>query len=72
MREPVFGATTPDGRWTVRVHQAAPPEGKTGEWYYATVTLDGMVLTESLTTDDTEKLIRWTRKQMEEAMRWSV
>lgn len=72
MTVPFFGAVTPDGRWTIRVAPEPTPEGATGDWYCATVLLDGTTVTESLTTDDTEKLIRWTRKQMEEAMRRSV
>lgn len=65
MSEPFFGAQSPDGRWIVRV---ADPEAK--GLYFATVTLDGLLI-DSLTTEDTTKLISWTKRQMKEAMRRS-
>lgn len=63
MKAPFFRATTPDGRWTVSVEQ------EDGRWFFASVALDGSNVTDSLTTDDPEKLIRWTKRQMEQAMR---
>lgn len=64
--EPFFGAKTPDGRWSVRVAEA--PEHGEG-WYFASVTLDDANIVESLTTDDTNKLLSWVRRQMTEALR---
>lgn len=65
--DPFFGAVTPDGRWSIRVTEDEIGPG----WYCATVTLDGRTVVESLTTADADKLIRWTHRQMTEALRRS-
>lgn len=66
MKDPFFGATTPDGRWTIRVTEDAEPG-----WYFASVVLDGLNVVDSLTTEDTNKLVHWVHRQMKEAMRRS-
>lgn len=54
---------TPDGRWAIEVTQ--DPDGQ----FCAAVILDGTTPTESLHTDDSDKLINWCVRQMKEAMR---
>ena len=70
MSEPVFRGVTPDGRWVVQVTKddLTTEDGT----YTSTVTLDGKDVIEMLKTDDTDKLIRWTHRQMAEAMRRSA
>ena len=64
-----FGATTPDGRWAVRVAEL-PDKGE--GWYCASVVLDETNVIDTLETEDTNKLIHWVRRQMVEAMRRSA
>ena len=66
MSDPFFKATTPDGRWAVTVEVTVDLPG---EWFTGMVTLDGKIVTDTLTTDDSARLIRWARKQMADAMR---
>lgn len=70
---PFFRAVTPNDRWAVEVWETArPPESSDTEaWYRGTVTLDGRMVVESITTPDTDKLLNWARRQMVEAMRRS-
>ncbi len=69
---PFFKASTPDGRWVVQCSVEPPPEGAEGTWFGATVTLDDKSVTDSLVTDNPQKLLRWARQQMTEAMRRST
>ena len=62
MEEP-FRLLTPDGRWSIEVTQQE--EGQ----FCVLVILDGTTTTESLFTDDSEKVIHWAVRQMKEAMR---
>ena len=60
--EPPLRLLTPDGRWAIDVSET---EGR----FTATVILDGITIIESLTTDDSDKVITWTSRQMREVMR---
>lgn len=61
--EPPMRLLTPDGRWVIEVSENA--EGK----FYAKVTLDGAVITDSLATVDSSEIITWVVRQMHEVMR---
>jgi len=56
---------TPDGRWAIEVSQAE--DGL----FCVMVILDGKTTTESMFTDDSNKVIHWASRQMREAMRRS-
>lgn len=62
-KETPLRMVTPDGRWVVEVTQR--PDGQ----FYASVTLDGTHILESLETFDSDKLITWTGRQMRDVMR---
>jgi hypothetical protein len=55
--------STPDGRWTIEVSQQEDGQ------FCVLVILDGKTTTESLFSDDSEKVINWALRQMREAMR---
>jgi hypothetical protein len=57
-----FRLLTPDGRWAVEVSQ---PNGK----FLVQVILDGTTVTESLETEDSDKVLQWAKRQMREVMR---
>jgi hypothetical protein len=66
--EPVFRASTPDGRWVITVTCTLSEEGEPLDWS-GVVTLDGNHVVEAMKTEDSDKLVRWTHRQMREAMR---
>lgn len=63
--EPPLRLLTPDGRWVIEVSEA---EGQ----FLVRVILDGTTVTESLSTEDSDKAIHWAARQMREAMRRST
>jgi len=62
--EPPLRLLTPDGRWAIEVSES---EGQ----FLIRVILDGTTVTESLSTEDSDKAINWARRQMVEALRRS-
>ena len=62
MTEPFFKATTPDDRIAVAVQHD-------GSSFNCTVTLDGKTVIEELRTEDQDRMLNWTKRQMVEAMR---
>lgn len=69
---PFFRAVSPDNRWSVTVEVEPSSKEYPGEWYSCYLTLDGETVLESLVTDNQEKMLRWTKRQMENAMRRCV
>ena len=61
--EPPLRILTPDGRWAIEISQANDGQ------FYCAVILDGVTTIESLSTEDGDKAITWTQRQMKEAMR---
>lgn len=59
---PIFSAATPDDRIVVKVEAD-------GDIFDCTVTLDGKTVLEQLRTEDQNKMLSWTKRQMVEAMR---
>ena len=60
--EVLFQGSTPDGRTKVVVKAK-------GELFLGSVIIDDNHELESLSTQDPEELLRWSRKQITEAMR---
>lgn len=60
--EPPFRLVTPDGRWSIEITEDA------GQ-FRGIVVLDGDTVTDALQTADSDKFVRWTFRQMQEAMR---
>jgi len=58
-----FRLRTPDGRWAIEITEQADGQ------FCVLVILDGATTTESLITNDSEKVITWAFRQMKEAMR---
>lgn len=66
--EPVLRASTPDGRWVITVTCTVTCDNEPLDWS-GVVTLDGDHVVEALKTDDSDKLVRWVKRQMQEMMR---
>lgn len=66
--ESVFRGTSPDGRWLVTVDCTLSEDGEPTDWV-AVVTLDGTHVVDALRTQDSNKMLRWTQRQMQEVMR---
>lgn len=58
-----FRLVTPDGRWVIQLTEEE--EGQ----FHLTLTLDGNHVVESLTTDDSDKVIARARRYMDDALK---
>lgn len=67
MSEPFFRAVTPDGRTAVVVR--VPEEEGALVVFSCSVTIDEKTVIASLETQDQQRMLRWAKKQMSEAMR---
>jgi hypothetical protein len=63
--EPPLRLVTPDGRWAIEVTQQEDGQ------FCVLVILDGETTTDSLFTNDSDRVITWAARQMREAMRRS-
>ena len=67
--EPLFKATTPDGRFSVTVLVPEGAEEAEAILFKCSVTLDEKDVIEELETNDQDKMLSWMKRQMTEAMR---
>lgn len=67
MSEPFFRAVTPDGRTAVEVR--VPEEEGALVVFSCSVIIDEKTVIANLETQDPQRMLRWAKKQMSEAMR---